>query len=87
MNAFAHNMIGRMLEPIFADLPIDASQRIAAFKADEELQARVVYIAGRANEGELTTEEREEYESLIEAGDLVATVQAIARRQIQQRKQ
>ena len=74
-----------MLEPIFADLPIDASERIAKFQADDEMQARVEYLASRANEGELTAEERLEYESLIEAGDLVATVQAIARRQIQQR--
>ena len=37
-----------------------------------ELQARIEELAGKANEGELTNEERAEYDTYVEAMDLVA---------------
>ncbi|MCA9047752.1 MAG: hypothetical protein KDA89_03435, partial [Planctomycetaceae bacterium] len=84
MKAATENMIGRVLEPVFRTLPPDAARQIVGLTADEELQQKVQSLAQRANEGELTPEQREEYEALIDAGDILATLQALARRTLQQ---
>ena len=41
-------------------------------------------IACTANEGTLTSEERSEYEAYVDAGDIVATLQAVARKTLQE---
>jgi len=50
---------------------------------DEELQQRVQELAGRANEGTLTPDEQREYEAYVDAGDIVATLEAVARKTLQ----
>ena len=52
-------------------------------QADEELQQRVEELACKANEGTLTAEEQSEYEAYVDAGDIVATLQAVARKTLQ----
>ena len=73
----------RVLEPILRSLPPEAARQIARAQADEELQERVEQLAGKANEGTLTPEERAEYEAYVDAGDIVATLQAVARKTLQ----
>ena len=80
MNAATENMVGKLLEPVFRTLPPEAARRIVDLEADEELQRRVELLAQKANEEELTAEELEEYEMYIAAGDILATLQALARR-------
>ena len=83
MNAATENMVGRLLEPVFQALPPETARRIVDLEADEELRRRVELLARKANEGELTAEEREEYEMYAAVGDILATLQALARRTLQ----
>lgn len=84
MNTATENMVGKLLEPVFQTLPADVARRIVNLEADEALQQRVEHLARKANEGELTPQEREEYNTYVEAGDVLATLQALARRTLQQ---
>ena len=70
----------RVLEPILRSLPPEAARQIAQAEADEELQQRVEHFARKANEGELTADEQREYQAYVDAGDVVATMQAVARK-------
>lgn len=54
--------------------------QIANAQADEQLQQRVEDLARRANEGELTPDEQREYQAYVDAGDIIATMQAVARK-------
>jgi CBS domain containing-hemolysin-like protein len=73
----------RVLEPILRSLPPEAARQIARARADDELQQRVEELAWKANEGTLSPEERSEYEAYVDAGDIVATLQAVARKTLQ----
>ena len=46
------------------------------------MQARIDYLADRANEGLLTEDEREEYAGYLHAIDVIAVLQAKARSQL-----
>jgi len=80
MDATTEILIGQFLEPVFRTLPPETALQISRLTADIRLQERVQHLAQQANEGELTDEERCEYHALIDAGDILATLQAIVRR-------
>ena len=63
----------------------DVARRVAGLRIDPETQARVDELADKANEGTLSPEERAEYAEYVEAADLVAILQAKARRVLAQR--
>ena len=46
------------------------------------MQARIDYLADRANEGLLTDDEREEYSGYLHAVNVITVVQAKARSQL-----
>jgi hypothetical protein len=73
-------ILHRVLEPVLRSLPPEAARQIVRAEADEDLQQRVQELAGRANEGTLTSDEQREYEAYVDAGDIVATLQAVARK-------
>lgn len=70
----------RGIDPILGILTPEQAERIVGWQADDELVERVEDLAGKANEGDLTAEERAEYEGYIRANDFVAVLQAKARR-------
>ncbi len=72
----------RATVPVFQILSREQAIRIADFHADEELQARIEQLARKANEGELTDEERSEYAGYAQANKFIAVLQAKARRVI-----
>lgn len=74
-----NDMLDRLLDPVGQALSPDVARRLVALRADAEAQARVDYLGDRANEGLLTPEEREEYESLLAAANVIAILQAKAR--------
>lgn len=84
MSTVTQNVIGQMLEPVFRTLPVDAARRIINVQADPQIEQRVEDLARKANEGGLTAPERQEYESYISAANFVATLQAVARRTLNQ---
>jgi hypothetical protein len=71
----------RMLEPVGQALSPDVAKRILALRADAATQARLDELAALNASGTITVEDRDEYEALVGAGDLIAVLQAKARAQ------
>jgi hypothetical protein len=69
----------RILEPVSSSLNDEAARKLIGLKADRKTQARVAALARKCNEGELTPDERAEYESYVMAGEFMAILQAKAR--------
>jgi hypothetical protein len=72
-----------VLEPVLRALPLESARQIAQAEADESLQRRVAELACKANEGALSPEELRTYQAYVDAGDIVASLQAVARRMLQ----
>lgn len=72
----------RATMPIFGIFSPEQVHQIADYHADQALQDRIAQLAERANEGELTVEERAEYEGYAHANRFVAVLQAQARRRL-----
>jgi hypothetical protein len=71
--------LNRILEPVSSSLNEEAARKILDLKADRKSQARVAKLADKCNEGNLTPEERSEYELYVMAGHFVAILKAKAR--------
>ena len=85
-NAFMSTatILGRLLDPVASSLTPETAQQVVDFRADEQTQARIDELADRCNEGELTPEERREYDQYISAIDVVTVLQAKARSILEQ---
>src|SRR5205823_5574960 len=57
--------LDRLVEPLVRTLTPDVARSLIRLRADPELQARMDELAEKCNEGRLTAEEREEYETSI----------------------
>jgi hypothetical protein len=71
--------LDRLLAPVTECFTPEVAERLVALRADPEIQARIEDLAAKANEGQLSAEERAEYEDYIEAVDLVGILQCQAR--------
>jgi hypothetical protein len=56
------------------------AKALVGLRADPELQARMDELAQKCNEGRLTPEEREEYDTSVRFANYLAIIQARARR-------
>jgi hypothetical protein len=74
--------LDRLLEPFADCLTPDVAAKVADMRADKMMQARIDYLADRANEGLLTPGEADEYDSYLHAIDVIAVLQAKARSQL-----
>ena len=74
--------LDRLLEPFAVVLTPEVAAKVADLRADDATQARIDYLADRANEGLLTDEERDEYVGYLHAIDVIAVLQAKARSQL-----
>jgi hypothetical protein len=72
-------LLNRILEPVTSSLNEEAAQKILALKSDRKMQAHVTRLADKCNEGELTPEERREYETYLLANHFIAILKAKAR--------
>jgi hypothetical protein len=70
--------------PIFAILTPDQTKRLAELEGDPGLSDRLAELAEKANTGDLSPSDREEYEAYIEANNLLAVLQAEARFRLNQ---
>lgn len=71
--------IHRVFDPIDRCLTVSFAKKIVNLRTDPELNARLEELAEKANEGELSTEERAEYEAYVRGIDLVSILQSKAR--------
>ena len=74
--------LDRLLEPFADCLTPEVAAKVADLRADDATQARIDYLADRANEGMLADEERDEYVGYLHAIDVIAVLQAKARTQL-----
>jgi hypothetical protein len=73
------DVLDRVLDPFTHCLTPQVARRIAAMRADAELQARVDLLASKANEGRLSERERAEYDAYRSAFHFITILQAKAR--------
>ena len=78
--SYENTILDEVLEPVAGCFTLDVAREIAALKAASTLQVRLDELAGKANEGELTEEERVQYEAYVEAIDVISILQAKARK-------
>jgi hypothetical protein len=64
-------------------LDAESARRVAEFRIAPAIQTRVDQLAERANDGQLSDDERSEYEALINAADFVAILKLKAQRQLE----
>jgi hypothetical protein len=72
--------LDRLVEPMVRTFTPEVARALIQLRADSELQARMDKLAEKRNEGLLTSEEREEYETSIRFANYLAIIQAKARR-------
>lgn len=78
------SILDHYLEPLSSHFSRELAEAIINRKPDPTLVARVRELGVKADDGTLTDDEREEYEDLVDAGDLIALLKAKARRFLQQ---
>jgi hypothetical protein len=81
------DFLSTYIEPLAEDLTPQQAQKILAIKPTDELLARVVKLADKANEGTLTEYERAEYEYYVDVDDVIGILKAKARRLLSQAAQ
>jgi hypothetical protein len=72
-------VLNRLLDPVSSSLNAEAARKLIGLKADRQARARVAKLARKCNDGDLTADERDEYEMYVMAGEFVAILQAKAR--------
>jgi hypothetical protein len=76
MATVKHPALHRLLEPLVCSLTPKAARALLGFRADPVLQVHIGELADKCNEGELTPEERAEYEAYVGGMDLIAILQS-----------
>jgi hypothetical protein len=87
MTASASAMLDRLLEPVGRSMPPDFARELLEIRATPELQDRIDHLASRANQGQLTEADRDEYDGYIHAIHLISILQSKSRRSLAARAQ
>lgn len=77
--SIAHHVLEQVFDSFADCITPDVARRIEEIQLDPRAQDRIDELAGKANVGALTPDERAQYEDFIEAIDLLAIFQAKAR--------
>lgn len=72
--------LDRVLESVSECLTPEAARRLVDLRADPELQERIDVLAERCTAGDLSAEERAEYETYVQVGQFVSILKAKARK-------
>jgi hypothetical protein len=72
-------VLDELLEPVTRAFSREVAQALVNIHASDTAQARIAALAEKCNEGLLTPDERAEYESYVQAADLISVLQAKAR--------
>jgi len=74
------NTLDRLVDPVVRTFTPEVARALIRLRADPELRSRMGLLAEKCNEGKLTADEREEYETSIRFANYLAILQAKARR-------
>ncbi len=69
-----------MLKPATDQMPVDFAKALLKLRAEGDILDRIEYLRPRANNGELTEDEQNEYREIVEAIDIIAVLQKKAMR-------
>jgi hypothetical protein len=72
-------ILDRLLDPIGRVLTPEVAQQLVSLQADPAVQGRLEELADKCTEGQLSVEERAEYETYVQAIHFIAILQAKAR--------
>jgi hypothetical protein len=75
----AYSPIERLFDPANGIFTAATAARLLGLRPTEEETARLEHLASRANEGRLTSQEREEYETRIRLGKFISIMQLKAK--------
>jgi hypothetical protein len=78
--------LDRLIEPVVRTFTPEVAKALIQLRADPELQAHMDELAEKCNEGKLTAEEREEYDTSIRFANYLAIMQAKARKLLKVRE-
>lgn len=76
MNAV--HLLDRLLDPIAEAFSPEVARRFVELRADSELQRRLDELATKSTAGQLSEDERLEYEQYVDVIDLISVLQAKA---------
>jgi hypothetical protein len=80
ITAFDMAAFERGIDALLQFFTVEHARALVAYRGDEAIRARMEELAEKSNEGELTDEQRAEYEGYLQANDFIATLQAKARK-------
>jgi hypothetical protein len=74
-------VLSRLLDPVGRCLTpeVEVAQQLVALQVDPAVQARLEELADKCTEGQLSADERTEYETYVQALEFIAVLQAQAR--------
>ena len=79
-NTTATELLGRVIAPLGRCLTPASAKEILSLHASAAARRRIAKLAVKCDAGTLTPDDRAEYQLFVEVGDLVALLQAKARR-------
>jgi hypothetical protein len=71
------DVLHRLIDPLSRCITLDSARQLVELRADPSVQERIDDLAARCTEGELTPEQRAEYETYVA---FIGLLQAKARR-------
>ena len=71
----AHAGLAKILDPVAQCFASEVAKRVTDLRADPVVQARIDELAEKCNEGTIMTQEMAEYDTYIQAMDVVAVLQ------------
>jgi hypothetical protein len=74
------SILDQLLGPVGHAMTSDFARELVELRASPEVQSRIDDLAERCNEGRLSTDERAEYESYVQAIHLIGILQRKARK-------
>jgi hypothetical protein len=80
-------MLDQIVEPVVRNLNANAARALLEIRASKAAARRMATLARKCNEGELSPEQRVEYETNIMASEFLALLQAKARAMLARRKE
>lgn len=78
--ATSSTAFARLFDPVTACFTPEVAEKVALVRVDDRTQARIDELADKCNEGDITAEELTEYEAFAFGAEILAVVQAQARR-------
>ena len=72
-------VLERLFDPLGRILTPEVARKLVDYRFDAKAQARIDRLARKCNEGQLSDNERREYETYVQTIDFIAILQAKAR--------